>query len=482
MNATDLQKLKEMAQGALNHSDAIGEDEWYSADENMSIFAPSPDLSFIAAANPAAVLELIEIAGHAVSPAESVPISEHPEVVELRRHDHEVATRITHALMAERDEARAKVAAAHAEGRRSAMEELHPQWLKEKERADRAEADAKAWREESFMWQRRSESHNTTISMLRARLAAQQAPADPCGGCGNADPDKRCIGCGHPFAASTAQPLQQEGGKETLANGWPNDFHEVVKGAEDSAYQLGRAAGIEEAAKVCDSMHLYASFARREFAAAIRAIAQPSDNLQQASTAQAEPATVPKFAPWPDRLGNDIARGATMRYPDGSTFFVSYDDSREGTGKWRAIFPDGESLWLGNQIGTKGQAVVADPAQATPEGAELPPLQAGSMTRQEKLLALADRIDHEKLWRQPAMDRHTLTDDQQARLDAGVMLRRYADILAPGRWLVIPPTGGIQFGAGSLNAAYEMAKRDEARKASDSAAPPQQVDTNGLPG
>ncbi len=147
----------------------------------------------------------------------------------------------------------------------------------------------------------------------------------------------------------------------------------------------------------------------------------------------------------------------------------------------QAIMQIVNGTWLPGgapQVQAKIKDIIADaiatPARATLEGADLPPLPAGSMTRQEKLLALADRIDHEKLWRQPAMDRHTLTDDQQARLDAGVMLRRYADILAPGRWLVIPPTGGIQFGAGSLNAAYEMAKRDEARKASDSAAPPQQ--------
>lgn len=65
MNATELQKLKALAQGALNHSDAIGEDEWYSAYENMGIFAPNPDLSFIAAANPVAILELIELAERA---------------------------------------------------------------------------------------------------------------------------------------------------------------------------------------------------------------------------------------------------------------------------------------------------------------------------------------------------------------------------------------------------------------------------------
>ena len=94
------------------------------------------------------------------------------------------------------------------------------------------------------------------------------------------------------------------------------------------------------------------------------------------------------------------------------------------------------------------------------------------MTRQEKLLALADQIDHEKLWRRPAMDRDNLTADQRTRLDAGVMLRRYADILEPGRWLVIPPVGSVQFSAGSLEKAYEMAKRNETRKA-------EQVQTKG---
>lgn len=92
------------------------------------------------------------------------------------------------------------------------------------------------------------------------------------------------------------------------------------------------------------------------------------------------------------------------------------------------------------------------------------------MSKQEKLLELADRIDHEKLWRQPAMNRDKLTQDQRDRLDAGVMLRRYSDMLEPGRWLVIPPTGSVQFSAGTLDKAYEMAKRDDERKAATEAA------------
>ena len=60
MNAEQIAKLKELAQAAAHHGDSIGEDDWYSAEENMSIFAPSPDLSYIAAATPQAVLDFIE--------------------------------------------------------------------------------------------------------------------------------------------------------------------------------------------------------------------------------------------------------------------------------------------------------------------------------------------------------------------------------------------------------------------------------------
>ena len=45
--------------------------------------------------------------------------------------------------------------------------------------------------------------------------AQQQGQAVACGGCGNADPDKVCIGCLHPFAAP--QPKQQGGAMEQLA-------------------------------------------------------------------------------------------------------------------------------------------------------------------------------------------------------------------------------------------------------------------------
>lgn len=44
----------------------------------------------------------------------------------------------------------------------------------------------------------------------------------------------------------------------------------------------------------------------------------------------------------------------------------------------------------------------------------------------EELKALADRIDHEELWRRPGIERDEMTQDQTDRLMAGVCLRRYA--------------------------------------------------------
>ena len=44
----------------------------------------------------------------------------------------------------------------------------------------------------------------------------------------------------------------------------------------------------------------------------------------------------------------------------------------------------------------------------------------------EELEALANRIDHEELWRWPGMDRDKMTPEQRDRLMAGVYLRRYA--------------------------------------------------------
>lgn len=55
----DLDKLEQAARAVNDHSDAIGESSWYSADDDVMIFKPSPDLALIAELTPDAVLELI---------------------------------------------------------------------------------------------------------------------------------------------------------------------------------------------------------------------------------------------------------------------------------------------------------------------------------------------------------------------------------------------------------------------------------------
>jgi hypothetical protein len=68
----DLDNLEALAHAAAQHGDDIGEDEWYSADKNMSLFVGNPDLALIAACSPVAILALIALARKAVSPSDLV--------------------------------------------------------------------------------------------------------------------------------------------------------------------------------------------------------------------------------------------------------------------------------------------------------------------------------------------------------------------------------------------------------------------------
>ena len=67
-------------------------------------------------------------------------------------------------------------------------------------------------------------------------------------------------------------------------------------------------------------------------------------------------------APWPDYDGNDIYEGDTIKHPSGQMAVVIFKKELNNVSKnygWRAEYNDGfPSLWLGNQIGGKGQAVV----------------------------------------------------------------------------------------------------------------------------
>jgi hypothetical protein len=59
--------------------------------------------------------------------------------------------------------------------------------------------------------------------------------------------------------------------------------------------------------------------------------------------------------PFKDFLGSEIKEGNTLMHPSGEKFTVKYV---HGCGPWRAVYEDGESLWLANQVNEKGQAVL----------------------------------------------------------------------------------------------------------------------------
>ncbi|WP_418122299.1 hypothetical protein [Variovorax sp. 160MFSha2.1] len=121
-------------------------------------------------------------------------------------------------------------------------------------------------------------------------------------------------------------------------------------------------------------------------------------------------------------------------------------------------------LWRDGAFWANRFVIAAAPSAAVQQG-ESP------SEKQQKLMELADRIDHEELWRWAGMDHHKMTPEQQDRMNAGVALRRYARLWAPGRWLIFPPVGPVNFSASTLDKVYAMAKKDEDLAALASAQP-----------
>lgn len=105
-------------------------------------------------------------------------------------------------------------------------------------------------------------------------------------------------------------------------------------------------------------------------------------------------------------------------------------------------------------------AAPTPPAQAVPQEQ----ISDGEFDADKRLMELADKIDYEQNWRLSGIDqRDRLTQEQQDRVTAGVMLRRYADLMAPDSWRLFPPkhlSGGLHcFRAATLEKAVEMASR-----------------------
>lgn len=87
-------------------------------------------------------------------------------------------------------------------------------------------------------------------------------------------------------------------------------------------------------------------------------------------------------------------------------------------------------------------------------------VQAVDAPDQVKLKELADRIDHEKLWSWAGMDHYKMTPEQRDRMNAGVYLRRYADLLGSNHWRLFPPKPSLSYRAETLDEVIAMARKD----------------------
>lgn len=499
MNATDLQKLKELAQAATpgpwTPCEPSGEDSGNRPGEqyHWSVRCPSKppaishqlcrlssinsnedvDAAFIAAANPAAVLDLVALAERAVSPAESVQSVDMPELHNLLSASYTAAylgdgpkqEAADALLFAHIDASRAS---AHAEGRRSALEELHPQWMKEKERADRAE-------EALVEWYKLKDPASLHVNLLRGiparltteqllhiagdgaqALAARQAPdlskltawIETTDGLCQAEhptiinPESAFVRLSA-LQALLAQPLQQEGGKEDRRH------HEEPDGPNHPGHHDGHTCeamgqmladfGSQRTTpeEVIERLQFKAAMARLDFCfdvdaegqfisestnamwvgwserAMLAAAPQPSDNLQQASTAQAEPAVchkdagrcgaggycddchsakeaasatdaTPKLPSTPeeiiDFIGVNFGRREKSPEKDDWCYTMSVHDLLSAFRDWQD-FPAAQATPIDRDAVAAVQQKLdsltvygKSTAQATPEGAELPPL------------------------------------------------------------------------------------------------------------
>jgi len=61
----NLDSLEALARKVAEHSDEIGIEEWHTADGELNLLAPRPDVEFIAACSPVAILQLIYLARRA---------------------------------------------------------------------------------------------------------------------------------------------------------------------------------------------------------------------------------------------------------------------------------------------------------------------------------------------------------------------------------------------------------------------------------
>lgn len=175
---------------------------------------------------------------------------------------------------------------------------------------------------------------------------------------------------------------------------------------------------------------------------------------------EADQSTTPEFMQWLATKARLEGVGANEAWNAGVAWARSAAPAGAGEGETVTV---PRSLLDGMQAGIDRMREMLDqrPAPPSHEG----PDARDAAPVNERLLALADRIDHESLWARAGLERPNWTQEQHDRCDAGVELRRYAALLGQDRWRIFTPNGPVRFSATTLDAAYAMAKRDDERRA-----------------
>lgn len=511
LTGAELDNLEALALAAAEYGDTIGIDEWHTVDGELNLLIPRPDVELISACSPVAILGLIAQARAqqetAVAPMCHAPAEDWYSAEDGVEHSH---PEYGQGVFFTRDCARPAAApdAAHAvdslksksvdaqkdadlanNGAAHAQQDAAPKpcgWLA----GDGNDgAEPMYWRREDA--QRECDEHNAyersrpdfDADNLRTpepvyRIPAAVAPSDATG---KADGRNVYAELLEKLLREKGLPRLTEEPLETWASRSLLDYIErsSATGKADAANAGGLATSVLPEAAMFDLLQRYASAVGTHSAVeTMRMAACRSDRGEFASEAQKRIEACALREQVRDAIKSLYAVTSAADAKDAERYrWLRDHDIMQHVGSFAPYIVQGQTMRMleGKEVDAAVDAAIAA-TQAAPASSEFAngehTVQAtpeAPSEKQEKLRALADRIDHEKLWKLPFMRHGRLTDQQRDRMNAGCMLRRYADLLAPGRWLVLPPTGNVQFSAGSLDKVYEMAKRDEDRRTAQQA-------------
>jgi hypothetical protein len=375
----------------------------------------------------------------------------------------------------------------YAEGRRSALEELHPQWLKEKGRADRAEAVAAACNIVKYDWKRRAKRAEEAQAARQAPDWSKLTMLTPACPHGVATMMPQRMGSYvllsevKALLSSTAQPLQQEGGKEALIQA----VDAVLRDALD-AVTVHPCDVNDDKVRAQQLIGPMADLYKVRHS-------QPSDNLQQASTAQAEPGIVHlRDFMTAEQIADSLSPSPVMNCTEALQAAVdscSEQATREGgTDEIKKAWLDALASGTGVLVGGKLVSYHDMLKPATPEGEELPEAarQNGGVVR-AALIDIMAAVEPSALSGARDFEQQSEFRVLFARARAALAATTAAE---PVAW-----AQALKFGAQVIelyddatmrHGDYMLSSTECAgvleALASYRAAPPQQVDTGGLPG